>query len=132
MRNHRRLALVTGASSGIDAAFARLAAANGFDVALVARREDRLQLLASELTAKYAIAVRFRSTDLCDPETPSAICNWIKAEDRAVDVLMTKFLKQTPENVAAESWREMIEASKSSCRACCRKLRRRRWRSCLS
>lgn len=86
--NKRRLALVTGASSGIGAAFARLAAAKGFDVALVARRADRLESLATEIAGKFNVASRFRSTDLCDPEAPDAICDWLKADGLAVDVLI--------------------------------------------
>ncbi|MEP1598293.1 MAG: SDR family NAD(P)-dependent oxidoreductase, partial [Hyphomonas sp.] len=51
----RRLCLITGASAGIGAEFARQYAALGWDIALTARREERLTALASELEAKYGI-----------------------------------------------------------------------------
>ena len=51
----RRLCLITGASAGIGAEFARQYAALGWDIALTARREDRLKELASELEQKYGV-----------------------------------------------------------------------------
>jgi uncharacterized protein len=57
-------ALVTGASSGIGEEFARQAAANGLNVVLVARREERLKEIATELTTHHGIETRVLPVDL--------------------------------------------------------------------
>ena len=59
-------ALVTGASSGIGEEFARQAAANGLNVILVARREERLKEIAAQLTTHHGIETRVMSVDLAD------------------------------------------------------------------
>ena len=48
-------ALITGASAGLGKEFAKLFAADGHGVVLVARRKDELELLARELSAKHGV-----------------------------------------------------------------------------
>jgi uncharacterized protein len=61
-------ALVTGASAGIGAEFARALARDGMNVVLTARREERLRELAAELEKAYSVTTRIVSADLARPE----------------------------------------------------------------
>ena len=66
MSEAKPLAVVTGASSGIGATFARTLAARGYDLALVARRLDRLQQMAVELSSRFHVNCTVLKADLTD------------------------------------------------------------------
>ena len=61
-----KLALITGASSGIGKELARLHASKGGDLLLVARSKDKLKELKQELEEKYSIKAYVLSCDLSD------------------------------------------------------------------
>jgi len=60
-------ALITGASSGIGAAFARRLASQGYNLVLVARREKRLRTLAEEMHGQFNVEAQVFSADLSHP-----------------------------------------------------------------
>jgi uncharacterized protein len=81
-------ALVTGASGGIGEELARLFAADGHDLVLVARSRDKLERLAAELSEKHGVGARVLSKDLARPEAPREIFDELQAEGVPVDALV--------------------------------------------
>lgn len=102
----RRLCLITGASAGIGAAIARTWAGHGFDVALTARRTDRLEDLAAEIRQNAGVETLTIAADLSDPQAPDAILDEIAAHGRQVDALVNNAGYGTRGTYAEMDWDE--------------------------
>lgn len=78
-----RIAIVTGASSGLGARFARVLTAAGASVALTARRVDRLEALASELPGSLAVRC-----DVADPQQRESLVRTVLDHFGSIDILV--------------------------------------------
>jgi NADP-dependent 3-hydroxy acid dehydrogenase YdfG len=99
--------IVTGASSGIGAATARLAAARGAKVVLAARRSDRIAALAAELPNSLAVG-----TDMRDPAQIARLVEATLGRYGRVDVLVNNAgqgLHVPLEDIRLDDFRAVVE-----------------------
>jgi short-subunit dehydrogenase len=99
-----RTVLITGASSGIGEAFARVFAAHGWHLVITARREDRLRTLQHELESGYSVDVRRITADLADPATPMRLADELSGADVRIDALVNNAGYGVPGNLLASPW----------------------------
>lgn len=102
----RRLALITGASAGIGAAFARIYAQHGYDVALTARRLDRLDKLAGEISLGSGVETITIAADLAKPGAVDEILAGVAAHGREVDAVVNNAGYGLPGTYATTTWEE--------------------------
>src|SRR3954467_9754021 len=99
-----RWALVTGASAGIGAAFARELAARGCNLVLTARRTERLESLANELSARHGTRSECIAADLADATAPGALCDEIQRRGIAIDILINNAGYGLPGHFTKPAW----------------------------
>lgn len=87
-RRRAETVLITGASSGIGRELARLYAADGASLVLVARSQDRLRELADELAARYGVVAQVQPADLSRPASAGEIAGALAQRHIEVDVLV--------------------------------------------
>lgn len=81
-------ALITGASSGLGAEFARQLAARGMHLVLTARRQELMEELALELHTKHGTRCEIIVADLSDPTQPAQILQQIEAKGITIELLI--------------------------------------------
>jgi NADP-dependent 3-hydroxy acid dehydrogenase YdfG len=104
---------ITGASSGIGEAAARLLAQRGAKVVVGARRTDRLEALVNEINAAGGQA-RFKAVDVTSREDTKAFVDFAKAEFGAVDVLVNNagiMPLSLMEELKVDEWDRMIDVN---------------------
>ncbi|MEO8671212.1 MAG: SDR family oxidoreductase [Tahibacter sp.] len=99
-----RWALVTGASAGIGAAFARELARRGFALVLTARRSERLTSLAAEISKAHGVRVETITADLADPAAPRQLFEEIGHRGIAIDWLVNNAGYGVPGHYLTQPW----------------------------
>ncbi len=102
----RKTALITGASAGIGAAFARVFAERGFDLVITARRRQRLDALACELGSAGGVDVLVLPEDLADPDAPERLHAEIVRAGRHIDALVNNAGYGLRGTFASRAWPE--------------------------
>ncbi|MCU1452490.1 MAG: short-chain dehydrogenase/reductase [Acidimicrobiales bacterium] len=114
------VALVTGASSGIGEATARLLATEGAAVALVARRADRLEALAADIEGAGGRTLVIEA-DLTDPAQPAAVVTRVVETLGRLDTLVNNagvMLLGPAERAPLEDWQRMVSLNVDALLAC--------------
>lgn len=105
-----RVALITGASSGLGARFAEVAAASGASVVLVGRRADRLEALQAAIENAGGSALAFPA-DVTDDNSRVAAFEAAEKAFGIVDLFVANAgvgIRQMPLEVTAEDWRRVM------------------------
>jgi NADP-dependent 3-hydroxy acid dehydrogenase YdfG len=113
MKTQSKIALITGASSGIGAGTAKVLAANGFKVGIAARRIDKLNELKNEITLSGGEAFAIQM-DVTDPESVKRGVEELVAVYGTIDLLVNNaglMPLSDIESLKVDEWNQMIDVN---------------------
>jgi uncharacterized protein len=87
-KSDTKYALITGATSGFGFEFCKLFAADGYNLVMVARSEERLQEVSGDIITQYGVEVLPLAADLFLPETADGIYQTVKSHGIIINVLV--------------------------------------------
>jgi len=82
-----RIAIITGATSGIGASFAKILASQGYNLIITGRRKERIQNLANELSKRYNIKIELIIAELSNEKDIAGFIEYISKVEK-VDILI--------------------------------------------
>ncbi len=122
-----RVAIITGASSGIGEAIAEAFAAEGVNVVIAARRADKLAVISDRINKAGGVAIA-RATDARSEEDIEALFTFVDKEFGKLDLLVNSagIADHTPTvDLSLARWRDIIDTNLTSTFLCCRAAMRR-------
>ncbi len=105
MNYQGKWALITGASAGIGKTFADKLAARGANLVLVARRKERLDEIAADLSSRHGVMVKTIAADLSDPLAPEEVVRTLQGDGVSVDFLVNNAGFGLPGYYTESDWR---------------------------
>ena len=105
----RRTVLITGASAGLGAEFARQLAARGYNLILVARRRDKLEQLATDLTADFGVECHVLTADLAEPTAAQILYDAVQSLGLKVDYLVNNAGIAGPDLMDDRDWQAQVD-----------------------
>lgn len=106
MEYRDKWALITGASAGIGAAFARALAAKGANIAVTARRKERLETLCQEIEREHGVKTKAFAADLSQPGAPDEIAAGLAGAEIEIGILVNNAGFGLPGYFTDSEWRE--------------------------
>ncbi len=102
-------ALITGASSGIGAAVARILAARGCSLVLTGRNQQRLEQLAQEIQTQHGVPIDTICADLSHPDAPSSIFDQATNSDSPLHILINNAGAGYYQTFSDREWRDVSD-----------------------
>ncbi len=98
-------ALITGASSGLGSELARLHAAAGDNLVLVARSRNKMETLSEELKAKFGTKVYIITKDLSLPTSAEEVYDEVKSQGIEVEYLINNAVLEGKATLPSARWK---------------------------